>query len=277
MIKARNFDEALKRINENPDNHGYSQEEYDAIIDLQKKLKETRDIIEEQTRPFREAMAAGFEAMNFSFKLFSQKLEETKFIVHENWFVSFNIVGRLSIKQLLELLYNRENFRFQEYITKLFPEVLDQIFSQIEKTVPHRAEIIKEIKQLYDKKLYTSLIVLVYSQVDGICHENLGYGFFDSDNKSYDLKISELQPGDGLASKIVYQLKGGKNEITRYVKKEIDNKSFKSDSYNRHLVMHGHSIHFGNKLNAMRAISLLDFICSLKNEGVITQKNEGIL
>ncbi|MDP1728398.1 MAG: hypothetical protein Q8M15_16560 [Bacteroidota bacterium] len=271
MLKAKDFGTALKRIKENPDNHGYSKEEYEAIIGLEKSLKELGESFHENARKWTESLQAGFKAVHFSINKFLEKLEETKFIVNDNWFISFNLIGSLSIKELVEMFYNRDEQKFQKFIFDAFPKQQERIFKEIRKIIPHREPLIAEIEKLYNNKYYASVIVLAYTQVDGICSENLGYGFFDTDNKTYDLKVSKLKPGDGLASKIAFQLKASKNEITRYVKKEIENRTFERDSYNRHLVLHGHSINYGSKINAMRAISLLDFICTLKSEGVITE------
>lgn len=270
MLKVKDFVTAIKRIKENPNNHGFSKEDYEAIISLDKSLKNFGERLQENVREWSESLQASFKDFHFSIGKFLLKLEETKFIVNDNWFISFNLIGRLSIKELLEMLDSKDEKKFNKFILDTFPKQQERIFQAIKKIVPHREPLISEIEQLYNNQFYTSVIVLTYTQVDGICSENLGYGFFDTDNKTYELKVSKLKPGDGLASKIAFQLKASKNEITRYVKNEIENRTFKKDSYNRHLVLHGHSINYGSKINAMRAISLLDFICTLKSEGVIT-------
>ncbi len=39
MLKVKDFVTAIKRIKENPNNHGFSKEDYEAIISLDKSLK----------------------------------------------------------------------------------------------------------------------------------------------------------------------------------------------------------------------------------------------
>lgn len=273
MLKTKDFEKAIDRITEFPNSHGFSKEEYEAIINLQNRIKEIRDKFQANIKMLPNGLFKGLEVVNFSLKLFSQNLERTKFVMNDNWYISFNLISRLSINELVDMLNNKDELKFQNFILDIFPKEKENIFDKMKKTVPHRVKIIEEIEYLFDKEIYSSVIVMAYTQVDGICNENLGYGFFDTDNKSYKLKISSLQPGDGLASKIAYQLKAEKNEITRFVKLEIENRTFKIDSYNRHLVMHGHSLNYGSKINAMRAISLLDFICTLKSEGVMNNTN----
>jgi hypothetical protein len=81
-----------------------------------------------------------------------------------------------------------------------------------------------------------------------------------------------LNPNESFAGKIAGQLKEPRNEISRYVKDEIKNRTFKLDSFNRHLVLHGHSIHYGTQKNAIRAILLLDFVCALMPSKIISHK-----
>jgi hypothetical protein len=57
------------------------------------------------------------------------------------------------------------------------------------------------------------------------------YGFFDTEDK--ELKIKSYVFNQSLSSYIASQLKQDRNEITRYVKKEVDDKSFDAGSYNR--------------------------------------------
>lgn len=270
MIKMKDFDSAIKRIKENPNNHGYSKEDYEAIISLDKTFQEFKTQLDETFKDMRNIFQTTIETLNFSIKTFFENLADTKYIINDNWFVSFNLISSLSLNELAEMLYNKDENNFQEFIYNVFPKEQKRIFQEIREVVPHRDLIINEIEQLYNNQYYASAIILAYSQVDGICNENLGYGFFDTEISTYDLKISKLNPGVGLASQIAFQLKADKNEITKYVKDEIKTKTFKKESYNRHLVMHGHSTHYGTKINAMRAISLLDFICTLKKEGVIS-------
>jgi len=72
------------------------------------------------------------------------------------------------------------------------------------------------------------------------------------------LKIKgHIDKETGLLNSISSQFLKKRNELTRhYDKKDL---SFSKNSYNRHLVIHGHSIDYGTKINAVRALLLLDF------------------
>jgi hypothetical protein len=146
---------------------------------------------------------------------------------------------------------------------KEFPKSKKFIFKIILEKIPHRQQILTEIEQCYKRKLYSSVVTLCYTQVDGICNEKLNYGFFDTDNKTHDLKIQSLELKPNLSTKIASQVKEPKNEFSRYVRKDIQDRTFELNSFNRHLVLHGHSIYYGTEKNAIRAILLLDFVCAL--------------
>ena len=204
---------------------------------------------------------------------FKRGLNNIKYLVAKGWYISPKVVNNLSLNTISELkdLTKKSNVdEFEQYIISSFDERQKDIFDYLRLKLQDRMHIIEEIETLYKQNLYTSLITLCYSQADGICNDFWKIGFFDSENKKngYELKVKKLKPIKPIFSNsLVNQLKQPKNEITRssYDSMYLDPNIVKK-SINRHLVIHGHSINFGNKENAMRAILLLEFICHIKEE-----------
>jgi len=269
LVTVSDYKIAVKKIKDNPNNHGFSKGEFEEIMTFEKTMQEFNDKYLSSFNKITEIISKAFSASRFSVIKFEEKLKDTRFVVNQDWFISFNLLRNLTIKQTYNAISNQDKESFKLFVLETFSVEQNNIFKSIHKIIPHRKSITLEIESLYKSNFYNTVVVLCYTQVDGICNENLNYGFFDTDRKTHELKIKELEPNDSLASKIAIQLKEPKNEISRYVKNEVNDKTYKLDSFNRHLVLHGHSIHFGTQLNAIRAILLLDFVCALINEKVI--------
>lgn len=262
---------ASKAIRENPEDHGYSKEVYETVIAFDNEMKKYIDKYKSSISKVSDQMSKLFLSSKNALSKFEEQLEDTRFVVTHDWFISFNILRNLTIKKTFTVLSNKDKSAFENFVLTTFPSERSNLFKAIYKAIPHREAIITEIETLYCQNHFHAVIVLCYTQVDGICNENLRFGFFDVDQNTKELRVKQLDSNNSLASKIATQLKEPRNEISRYVKNAIKNGIYKRDSFNRHLVMHGHSINYGTKLNAIRAILLLDFVCSLVKEGVITK------
>lgn len=270
LVTVNDYKIALKNIPDNPGNHGYSKEECDDVLSFEREIQKDSKKFTTSFNKIEEKLAKIFTVAQLPSSKLIETLQDTRFVVHHDWYISFNLLRNSTIKEIFRLLHSKKKESLQKFVIKNFSLEQCTIFKFIHKTIPHRRSLISEIEGSFKNKFYSAVVILCYTQVDGICNENIRYGFFDTDQR-YNLKISRLEPKDSLASKIAGQLKEPRNEMNRYVKPEIDNCTFKLDSFNRHLVMHGHSIHFGTELNAIRAILLLDFVCSLINEKVISK------
>jgi len=210
--------------------------------------------------------------VNEGVKKFKKGLGNLKLLVDLDWYVSTKVLDGYELNTISELskATNKNNIQqIEEYIIASFDERKIKIFDYLRKTFPSRINLLEEIENLYKSNYYSALIILCYSQADGICMDQWKIGFFDSDKKNgYKLKIKKLKTRKKQFSRsISNQLRQNKNEITRSsFNSKYNDQSNVIKSFNRHLVMHGHSIEYGTKTNAIRAILLLEFICDLVNE-----------
>lgn len=207
-----------------------------------------------------------------SYKKYKNGLANFKYLVSKDIYVSTKVLDNLelsSISELSNVTKKSNTNNLLNYILSSFEERINDVFSYLDKTFPNRKHIFDEIKQLYELGFYTSLVTLCYCQADGMSNERWGFAFFDTETqkKNHELKIKSLKTKrTPLTVAILGQLKQSKNELTLYSKDSIfnDNKT-KLKTLNRHMVIHGHSIYYGKKENAIRAILLLEFICDLAN------------
>lgn len=249
----------LIEINENK-NHTYSEEEVKQIKHIEKELlgslnnslnniQETFDVLNKRFDVFFSTLQSTSEYYFLKVNLTSQK----------GWYLSPNIVSNYSLLEIEKMISKESIEGFENRLLKDSKCKIEEIINNCSNSFPNRAHFFKEIFDIYNLDYYNSIINLTYSQVDGICNDLWGLSFFDKNqNNYYKLKLFE-HTGSGIISIVKDQLNVKINEITQNSK----DKSLQSNitsSYNRHLVLHGHSLNYGTKLNAIRAIYLLDFI-----------------
>lgn len=183
------------------------------------------------------------------------------------WYVSPQILDQIPDSEIGVYLREGNSIDFEKFIVQYVESDLPRIVQDCQRQFPNRKDIIDEIQMLYNDGYYRAVVVLCYTQADGISNDLFDVGFFDTDrSQNYKLKTYiEIKKNDSSYSeRIISQLNTSSNEITAWSKSD----SFKQEdrikcSFNRHLVLHGHSIDYGTKLNAVRAICILDFLQSI--------------
>jgi hypothetical protein len=256
--------EALNKIR-NSDDHGFSPKEVLRLLKLEKEF--TRNSISDSSSIIKlgNKISEGFSAMFILSRIYGDPILKSLLSFSEKgWHISPFALRNLTLSKLSYLLSQEDYSDLEDLILNDSNKIVKTTIEEATTLFPLRKSILEEIKICYEKELYFAVINLCYSQVDGICKETWHIGFFDKDkNDDYKLQISKKlnQHETGIANIIAKQLEYKENEITIYsedFKKKHPKLVFKS--INRHLILHGHSYNYGSKINAMRAILLIDFI-----------------
>jgi hypothetical protein len=270
--KYRTFGEfkiALKEIKENPNNHNYSESDVEEILELEKSFDEI-------SKPSAEALAISARIQE-RFKILKEGMNKfhitisynLKNLVPRGWYVSPTVLRELKLGEVHDFTKNDNIENFESYIFYQINLKVAEILNDLISIYPERAEIFSEMKYLYKNKCYYSFINLCYSQVDGICNNKWGQGFFNIDKRNnFILTLPSKFDFDpfSVGDIIGKQLNEPRNEFT--TKSSTFDSVSKLSSFNRHLVMHGHSVSYGTKENAIRALLLLEFIKWLEREDI---------
>ncbi len=261
---------ASQKIKEYPDSHGYEEEEVKKIKEIEKsmtehlvKMSQSFEVIKEITENFRLSMEPALRAA----AEFNERVHELSYFSEYGWFIGFNVFDELRIVDLFDLIKTGDSQKVDEFFLNWFDSNKKSVFSYFVNQYPNRRAQFYELEKGFKHQLYSSVIILSYSVTDGITNEILGFGFFDPDKKNkfqgeFNLKIKgSIDEQQGLLNSISSQFLKKRNELTRHYKLSKD--VIPQNSYNRHLVIHGHSFEYGNKINAVRALLLLDFTISL--------------
>lgn len=201
--------------------------------------------------------------------------EKLSLLSEQGWYVSPRPFDEISFAKIPYYLKPENSIEFEEMIVDEIEQVLPELISDCQKSFPDRANVLDEIYNLYNNGFYRAVVALCYTQADGISNDIFGVGFFDKDKtQSWKLhtylKLRNMEFNHSIG--IIGQLDIPTNEITANSKSDyLQEENKKKSSFNRHLVLHGHSIEYGTKLNAIRAICVLDFLQYLTEAVVINE------
>lgn len=257
---------AIEKIKKNS-NHGFSKLEVDRLTKIENQLQSAFKPLNNNLIKILESTEA-FKKFKESLKDFFDTLKE---LTKKGWFVSDYILSEYRLDEIQYLL-SLEDDKIGEFLI-IKHGTINEINNKLRKIgilFPKRKPILNEIGKAYELKMYSSVIALCYSQADGICSETWSHGFFDKDkDEDYKLKLfMKLEDLNlGVSSHLINHDGLTYNELIMNSKNNVlKPKEIRIKSYNRHLVIHGHSVNYGTKVNAFRAILLIDFLVFCVNK-----------
>lgn len=136
---------------------------------------------------------------------------------------------------------------------------LSEIEESITNKFPHRAHLVRAAFAAHRREEYELSIPVLFAQADGICKDTINqYLFIRQDKKpSTAIYVGEIAANTYMAaflSPLAENLPVSASEKER---------SEGFAALNRHMVVHGESLDYGNKVNGLRAISLVNYVASV--------------
>ena len=256
--------DALKEIAKNP-NHGYPDEEVERLKRIENEILVSTDALSNNIRKMTEDMQKGIEAfINYTKAISHPIIAKLQKASEKGWYVSPNVFSSLPMSELDDLLSQDSLDEFEIMLLENSDNNVADVLERCSESFPQNQAVFNEIQQLIKNGFYRASIMMAYSMADSMCNTKWGFGFFDKDKLTgYNLKMFDKLEDmeESMSSLIRDQLSIAKNEITQYSKHpDFNDPIKKAKSFNRHLIIHGHSVEYGTKKNAVRAIYLLDFI-----------------
>lgn len=152
----------------------------------------------------------------------------------------------------MEKAINEDGQYLDRYFSKYYSENLERLGDNIRKRQNSRSRIVIEALECHKEEKFHASTILFLSQADGICNGQL----FTTKKEKESLKKYLAKTESGSFNNILFEMITNQSAIdTGYSKKN----NFE-DSLNRHSVVHGLDLHFGTKINSLKALSLLLFV-----------------
>jgi hypothetical protein len=218
-----------------------------------------------------------FESISKSFKVYEEQLKKVAeslqktleiiklrnpVFIEEDWYLSEEVWLKFSLSEIYSITPNQ----LEKLLEKEFNIDSGTIKERIISKHPERNSIVEEIFKSYKRKHFYSVVILSYSFIDGISKKKFGINFWGYDKKLKETKsetISSLVTQDSLFNLIQKRLKNRGQMNLQDLDIPKENIPY---SNNRHFVVHGESYLYGNKINALKSILMIDFVSSLKTK-----------
>ncbi|MGQ1888813.1 hypothetical protein ACT29H_00045 [Thermophagus sp. OGC60D27] len=178
------------------------------------------------------------------------------------WFVpNFDTISGKEINVLISYLYSNQIDEIDKYFIKYFKENYERLKDIIIEKYINRKVILIEAFESFEAQRFYSAIVLFLTQIDGICYDYFGEKFFLNDPKNnYKPKVfpkirkTLLEQHHFTLGSIEQKtpINMHQSELNRWVV-----------YLNRHEIIHGIDIDFGNELNAYKILSMIAYLTKI--------------
>jgi hypothetical protein len=151
-----------------------------------------------------------------------------------------------------------------DFMISHLTEDWDKITTRIIQFYPHRKHVLEVAFQLHKDKIYVASVPLFFSQVDGICKDDLGQFLF-TDRKDRQKEIRRIiENSDSLSTNILLEILSSETSFSASIAK-----ANKHLAPNRHGILHGSKEHldYGTEKNSFKSFSLLAFVVYYFNRG----------
>lgn len=235
----------------------YFQQLIQQIIGDQDSLKKELELYTEQWRE-------GFDQLQQRLNESSSVTREALIILGENgWYVDIEGMTDEYLLWLADNFAQGNGLKAENTLIEHFERRLLEIETSIIGKFPHRAHLIRAAFRAHQSQEFELSIPVLLAQTDGICKEGMKQSLFIKDKKDGKKKNKkpctaiyvEQMVADtftlALLSPLTKTLPINASEKERLV-------GF--SELNRHMILHGESLDYGNKVNSLKAISLLNYV-----------------
>lgn len=201
-------------------------------------------------------ISPAFEQLRRSFRELPPRTQEALLLLGTNgWYLDLE----MPLPWLWELkraLSEGNVGQAEEALVDYFESRLDDIEKSIVKRFPHRAHLIQAAFNAHRRHEYELSIPVLLAQSDGMCKELVNQYLFIKQNKKPRTAIYVEQiAANTLMAALLSPL-----ALTLPISASEHERPEGADALNRHTVLHGESLNYGNKTNSLKAISLINYV-----------------
>ena len=153
-----------------------------------------------------------------------------------------------------------------------YDEYIEDVFDILKKRHKRRKLILDDILKGYKEKNYRIIIPCIFAQIDGISNDFTKNVFFKKEYKNNHLPVITPLIEAETEGFLKFYISPLQNQTPLIAHKDqLDNFPCK---FNRHQVIHGSSVSYGNKTNSLKAISFLKYLSDILS--VLEQRKQKI-
>lgn len=237
------------------------------------QLAPIRDYI--QSDAFREALTTFHEAMQ-ALPEWSRVVQTS--LARSGWFLGDNVTPAFML-EAYELVETEQTDALESLMAEYVSGEVDEIEGRAKRYWPERSSILGAAFNAHRQEQYALSIPVLLAQVDGIAFDVLGFkrrmSFYGKYNKQpqtrafYQTALAKYGADSMEAAFLLKPL-----EVLSCLAYDSEDwkRAVETDptmgTLNRHAVLHGEDTGYDTLNNSLRAILLLDYLCSLKRAKV---------
>lgn len=201
-------------------------------------------------------ISPAFEGLQRSFRELPPRMQEALILLgRHGWYLDLEM-PLPSLWELKKALTDGNIAEAEDALVKYYDSRTDEIEKSIVARFTNRQKLISAAFNAHRRQEYELSIPVLLAQTDGICKEVVNeYLFIKHNRKPRTTIYVEQVESDTyravLLSPLAQTLPIGASEHER------------DDGFselNRHMVLHGESLDYGNKINSLKAISLINYV-----------------
>ncbi|MDT0295884.1 hypothetical protein ACFQ3R_14655 [Mesonia ostreae] len=177
------------------------------------------------------------------------------------WYLGYDSSPKMAV-ELGRKLKNGDSKKVDDILTRYYEEELDLVEKRIIDRNPNRKSIIKEAFSNHRNKKYYSSIVLLLTQIDGLCYDETKKLYFKNNKKLQRSRIYKPEVEEKISEKERFIIEGFEIPLNQStgISEHTDNISKFPVRLNRHEILHGIDYSYGIKINSLKIISFLNYI-----------------
>lgn len=217
------------------------------------------DIIYETVETFQALWQPFVQTLEFIIDNMPEIAKQTILILGKNgWYISLDMPIKIPIKLSNKLLAGEKN-EVDDLMSDFIDYHLDNIQNFIGDAFPKRSKLLLCAFNAHKKGQYELSIPIFLSQSDGICYELIGYQLYSKKNRiPKTAEYVEKFALDSFYASILEPLR-----VPMPISANLNERKENTTSLNRHQILHGEIVNYGTRVNSCKAISLLNYICSV--------------
>ena len=172
------------------------------------------------------------------------------------WYIDdFSKKSKININNCLKFIYSNFSEKLDLHLSEYYNNKILEIENNLKLKYPKRKDIITEAFFSHKSKLYHSSICLFITLIDGVCDDTFEAKFFMNKKHLPEIKIKleekNIKYSDFILSPFKNKgvINGWGKELNKYPVR-----------LNRHEIIHGKDVNYGNEINSLKFISMLSYI-----------------
>jgi len=213
--------------------------------------------IEKYQKSLKGLISPAFEEIQRSFRELPPKIQEALLLLAAHgWYLDFNM-SLPSLWEIKKVISSGEIAEVEGILVEYFESQLEEVEKSISVQFPHRSHIIISAIKAHRIGEYNLSIPVLLAQTDGVCKEMVDqYLFMKKDKKPRTAIYVEQVAADAYKAAILSPL-----AVSTSINESAGEREEGFNLLNRHMVLHGESVDYGSKVNSLKAISLLNYVC----------------